>query len=180
MFTPYQMKSKEIKQGFIRKIESNNDGLSITEYSFNGLDSLYNPIREEYTINITNRGDAAADMFYFNPLFFEQVRRNPFRLEERKYPIDYSYPRTEVYQLSLEIPEGYEVEEMPLPVKILLPENSASFEYSISSKDNKLVLINKISINKPVFISEEYPYLKEFYNKIVEKHAEPVIVKKSL
>lgn len=167
------------EEDLLRKIESNNDGLEITDHSFGAVDSLYNPVTERYSINIVNRSDIAGDIYYVNPMFFEQVRNNPFKLQERLYPIDFSYPRREVYQLTLEIPENWVVEELPKPLKLSLADDGASFEYSINRDGNRLIFVNKFSINKTLFLSDEYQNLKDFYNKIVEKHAEPFIIKKN-
>ena len=61
-----------------------------------------------------------------------------------------------------------------------LPGNSAVFSYMVNTQGNRIQLLNKIFINKPVFIYDEYSQLLDFYNKIVEKHAEQIVLKRSL
>ena len=85
-----------------------------------------------------------------------------------------------VYTLTLEIPEGYVFDETPKPVKVALPENKALFEYRIEKEGNSLVLTHRFVINQVVFLYDEYQLLKDFYNKMVEKHNELVVIKKSL
>ena len=38
---------------------------------------------------------------------------NPFKLAERKYPVDYAYPMEEIYSIAITFPEGYALEELP-------------------------------------------------------------------
>jgi hypothetical protein len=42
---------------------------------------------------------------------------------------------------------------------------------------NTINVMSKISIARPDFQATEYPYLKEFYNQIVAKHAEQIVIK---
>lgn len=172
------VEQEKSQDDLVRRIESNNTGLEITDYSYSGIDSIAAPVDESYEITISGRADVAGDIIYLNPLFFEAVKSNPFKLEERKYPIDFAYPFREVFELTLEIPEGYMVDELPKGQKMALPEKSAMFEYSVSVAGNKLLLTNKFSINKPLFVYSEYQGLKDFYNQIVAKHAEQVVLKK--
>ncbi|MEA1898567.1 MAG: transglutaminase, partial [Bacteroidota bacterium] len=127
---------------------------------------------------IGDNAEMVADFIYFNPMLFEQVKSNLFKLKERKYPVDFSYPRKETYILNLEVPEGYLVDELPASFQIQLPGKSAVFSYMINTNGNKIQLLNKIFINKPVFVYNEYSELVDFYNKIVEKHAEQIVFKK--
>ncbi|MEZ5001097.1 MAG: hypothetical protein R2744_10820 [Bacteroidales bacterium] len=61
-----------------------------------------------------------------------------------------------------------------------LPENKAVFEYKIECQSNRMVLTHRFEINQVVFLFDEYQMLKDFYNKMVEKHNELVVIKKSL
>jgi len=35
-----------------------------------------------------------------------------------------------------------------------------------------------LQINKSLFIQDEYPHLREFYNRVVAKQAEQIVLKK--
>ena len=77
------------------------------------------------------------------------------------------------------IPEGFKIEEQPKNAIISLPENSGRFMYSITEVGNTINVMSKITINRPVFMAEEYPLLKQFYSQIIAKHAEQLVLKKA-
>lgn len=181
-YAAYSLRKKIEKEKsedkFIEKIESNNSGLNIENYKYTNIDSIYKPVTEYYEVTFEDKTEKVSDFIYFNPMLFEQVKSNPFKLKERKYPVDFSYPIKETYILNLEIPEGYIVDELPPSFQMQLPDNSAVFNYKVEIKVNKLQLLSSIFINKPVFVYDEYSQLVDFYNKIVEKHAEQIVFKK--
>lgn len=173
------MDKEKSEEDFVKGLEKNNPGLEITDFKYINREKIYEPVTEEYMIEMPGYADLAGDFIYVNPLVLERIKSNPFRLEDRKYPIDFSYPITKIYNLNLKIPEGYSIEEIPERMEISLPGNTASYSYNIEAGDNgNLVLTSKFIINKVVFTYDEYKLLKEFYNKIVQKNAETVVLKK--
>jgi CYTH domain-containing protein len=90
-------------------------------------------------------------------------------VEERKYPVDYTTTRSTFYTVNITLPEGYVVDETPLPIRIGLPEKSATVLYNVSAIGNRISIMFKLDINKPVFLVDEYQLLKEFYSQIIEK-----------
>jgi len=32
-------------------------------------------------------------IIFFTPLMFDRIKENPFKLEERNFPVDFEYPR---------------------------------------------------------------------------------------
>ena len=114
----------------------------------------------------------------FSPLIHEIMDDNPFKLAERKYPVEYNYPITEQYLIQIKIPDGYAIESVPSSLRIALPENAASFIYNIVSMEDKIMCSCKLDINKTLFLPEEYAGLKQFFNALITKQAEQVVLKK--
>lgn len=44
--------------------------------------------------------------------------------------------------------------------------------------DNYLLISSNFSVNRILFSQEEYPLLREFYNQVVAKQAEQIVLKK--
>jgi hypothetical protein len=164
---------------FVENIEDQYSGLNISNYTVNNLKDLSKPVKEKCDVRIDNRVFELEDKLYINPLLHLQMEDNPFKLEERKYPVDYTTTRSTFYTVNITLPEGYVVDETPLPIRIGLPEKSATVLYNVSAIGNRISIMFKLDINKPVFLVDEYQLLKEFYSQIIEKHAEPIIIKKS-
>ncbi|MEY4930066.1 MAG: hypothetical protein RI909_790, partial [Bacteroidota bacterium] len=115
---------------------------------------------------------------YFNPLLLHRIENNPFKLESREYPVDYSSPFERIYMSRISIPEGYVEEEIPQAKVIALPANAGRFTYSITQAGNLINIVNSFQINKSIFSQAEYPNLREFYNQVVAKQTEQIVLKK--
>lgn len=163
---------------YIEKFQNDHESVSIDGYEFEHLQNLGNETKEHYEIRISDQVMEAGDLLYFNPILLFGETENPFKLEERKYPVDYNYPLEYVHSAQFEIPEGYVVEEVPENAVVSLPGKGGRFVYSISVQDKLINFTNQIKISKHLYLPEEYPHLKEFYNMIIEKHGAQIVLKK--
>lgn len=165
---------------FIKKAEESLSGLTIGSFEFSGLDSIYQPVRVLFNnIIIANNIDKTDNLISLNPMVYDKLNENPFKLEERKYPVDYGYNIDNTYVCQIEIPKGYIVDELPKPIMLALPSSAGKFTYNASVQDNHVQLLRKFTLNKVFFGSDEYNILKEFYSKMVEKEAQLIVFKKS-
>lgn len=79
----------------------------------------------------------------------------------------------------MEIPEGYEATEIPEKIYASLPNNAGKFTYQVVNNGNNLMVISQISLNKQMFLPNEYNSLKLFFKMIVDKHSEVIVFKKT-
>ncbi|MEM6966666.1 MAG: DUF3857 domain-containing protein, partial [Bacteroidota bacterium] len=162
----------------LEKLENEAPGLSIESHKFEGLNNIYEGLKEEYEVVIEEKAEVTGNMIYINPMLNNALTENPFKLEVRKYPVDYAIPIEETYMLKLEIPDGYAVETLPEISKIALPEKAGQFSYSAKMVGGEIMVLSRLRINKTLFLEDEYALLKQFYNIIVKKHAEQIVLKK--
>lgn len=165
------------KEEFINDFVNDNNGIEVQESSFDYIDDINQPVTEKYEVKLANYVTKIGDEYYLNPMLTEAMLENPFKTNERLYPIDYAYKQSKTVIVNIQLPTNLQVVEIPKSVKMKLGENDGSFTYQIGIKNNLLNLKFSYSINKEVFIPTEYPNLKEFYNQIIAKHAEPIILK---
>ena len=126
---------------------------------------------------IPSAAQVSGDFIYITPVL-DEYSENPFKLEERQYAIDMNYGFKNQYVLNLTIPEGYVVDELPEPINLSLIDKGGKFQFFTSQNGNTIQLINKISISQLHFEPEEYLAIKNFYDIIVEKHSEQIVLKK--
>lgn len=166
------------REAFLEDYTKDKPGLSVSESGFEKLDSIYLPVFENYDITIHNQLNVLDDEIYISPMLYQQMKENPFKIEERKYPIDFAYPFDKTFINKISIPDNYKISSMPDPVCVRLPDNSGRFIYSVASFNNLVQVTCKFAIEKPMFLPDEYQILKEFYNQIIKKHSEPIVLKK--
>ena len=163
---------------YLKSIESQHVGLSVENYKINGLDSLKHPLTEEFKISLKNNVTKSNNQIFIHPILFDNYTENPFKADQRVYPVDFTTSRESTQIFNLDIPAGYSIAQIPKNVKMSLPENSASFQMISSVNENQVQVMFKLNINKPVFYQPEYQNLKLFFDELVKKQSEMLIIKK--
>jgi hypothetical protein len=138
------------------------------------------PLKEVYALTVNEHVVSTPEALYFNPLLLQRMDVNPFKLEAREYPVDYGSAFERMYMCRITIPEGYVVDELPKSKVLALPANAGKFTYSINQTGSILNIVCNFQINQSLFSQLDYPNLREFYNQVVAKQAEQVVLKKKL
>ncbi|WP_158795717.1 DUF3858 domain-containing protein [Pedobacter sp. L105] len=166
------------QEEFIKTYKSSKTGLNISNYSISNLTEPIEPLIETMDVDIEDNIEEAGKLVYFNPLLFQRTKENPFNLEERNFPVDFAYPFDENYSLILDFPANYQLDKLPKNEKFVLPDAGGSFMITYTAEGNKIAIISKLNISKPIFSANEYYTLKELYKNIVRKQGEQIVFKK--
>ena len=75
-------------------------------------------------------------------------------------------------------PEGFELAGLPKSEKFNLPKNTGSFTYQNKYFDNKIQINIKVEFTKRELPKIYNEYLNEFYDIIIEKLNERIVLKK--
>jgi len=150
----------------------------IEKTQFQDVKELGKLVKEIHDVTVTEHISPAGDVMYVNPFLTGQMNQNPFKSEKRTYPVDYGSPQESVYMLQLTVPEGFSVDEMPKSAILALPQNAGKYLFSATQLGNKVNINSTFQINKNTFTQAEYPALREFYNQVIAKQAEQVVLKK--
>ena len=164
---------------YIKEYKSDKPGLDIKSYKIENLDNPDEMLSETMEVSIDDNVEEAGNLAMMMPLFYERTKENPFKLEERNYPVDFAYPIEENFRILIEFPKTWQLEKLPKNGKIKLPDDEASFTFLFATEENRISINSKINIAKSVFSAEEYHSLKELFKIIVEKQAQQIVFKKS-
>lgn len=151
---------------------------TITKKQFENTDNISEPFREIYQIEADDQVTAAGDVLYISPVLLHREADNPFKLEQREYPVDFGNPFEKVLTFKLKVPAGYQVDEIPASKMFVLPGNTARYLFSSNVNGDIVTVTSMLTINKAIYTQLEYPNLREFYNQVVAKQAEQIILKK--
>lgn len=163
---------------FLKEFKKNKTGLELSDYKMANLDNLDEPLTESMTVTIEDNVEEAGNLVYFTPLLFEKTKENPFKHEERLFPVDFAHPIKENYRITVNFPEDYEVEKLPRSITFKVPDNKGTFSITFFSEGKSLMVKSVIDINRSFYTPEEYFNLKELFKAIVEKQAEQIVFKK--
>lgn len=181
MYASFEDRSKILLDGEetrIKEIEESNNW-DVSSYKVLNLTNRNEPLKESYAVVSSEKIEKAGNLLIVNPLLIGAQTENPFKLEKREYPVDFTYPRYYAYQGKITVPEGYQVDELPSSAGLALPERKGRFIYSITQDGDVITITSLVQIKKSLFLPTEYPFLKEFFSQIVEKQNEKIVFSKT-
>ncbi len=153
-----------------------NAEIDVIKPEIDSLDKYEQPLNIHYEFNLKTDKE---DIIYFNPMFGEAWKENPFKSAERVYPVEMPYTIDETYILQLDIPAGYVIDELPKPMIVKLnEEDDGRFEYRLSESGGTISLRSVLRLNRAYFLPDEYEMLREFFNLVVKKQSEQIVFKK--
>lgn len=137
------------------------------------------PLAVQMACVFPSAASISGEFIYFAPVLLPEFRENPFKLDERTYPVEIPYPFSEQFILQLDVPKGYGIEELPESLHLSLPEKGGSFQYTVNATKDVVTVSYKLRIDQLVFEPDEYAGLKEFFDRIMSKQAEQVVLKRA-
>lgn len=170
---------KEGEENFFKNFKSTKIW-EINSSLYQNAKEIDKPAVQVHEVEIPSHASVSGSQIYLNPFLSEELIENPFRSEKREYPVNYGKPIEKTYIGKFTIPEGYELDELPQNKILMMPGNAAKFLYSASVTGNVVSIVRTLSINKSLFLQTEYPNLREFYNQVVAKESEQIVLKKKI
>lgn len=168
----------ENQDAYLEKLENENGKIEIDEYKRNNEKELYLPITEAFSFAGSNLCEVIQDKIYINPLLFYTYKENPFKQEIREYPIDYGFPFMDRYNINIQIPDGYVVESVPDPINMVMQDDLGGFKFLTNVSGNTIQLSVQHQIKVSIVASDYYEMLKQYYQKMIEKENEKIVLKK--
>ncbi|MGY3089714.1 transglutaminase-like putative cysteine protease [Hymenobacter sp. UYAg731] len=142
-------------------------------------DNVDKPLTLDYEFTQLAGGAAATGPLYLSPLSEFGLGQNPFRREQRDFPIDFGLPQDETMVVNLTLPAGYELATVPKPAVVELPDGGGRFLCSVAAATpGTVTLISRLTLRNPVYSAAQYPNLRELYRLMLEKHGEKLIIQK--
>ena len=163
----------------IKSLETNKGDIEISELIYENDKDISEPVKVAYDYQLADGVDEIGDKLYFSPLFFLATKESPFKLEERKYPIDFIMPFEDKYLINIMLPEGYKVESLPESGGIEFKGGETKFMYVVKENGKYLQLSVRLEIGNPIIQPADYKDFKEFFNKTIEKQAEQIVLTKA-
>jgi len=163
---------------YVENLGEKNNKLKILKAEVTDVDSLNKPVTEKYEVEIDAYNTLNHENFSFNPAFWHHTSENPFKLTERTYPVDMGAASETKTVMTLHYPANFEITAQPEAVGMALPIKGGRFLTDVSITDNTLTYSQVEQFNKSVYSPEEYPYLKELFNKMIQNQKANVVFHK--
>lgn len=175
----YRQKNNGIKEDtHIIKLEDQY-GIEIEKFRIINKNKLRKPFSRILQFKKENEYVEKIDgKVYIHPLLFLRKTTNPFKSEERKFPIDYATPWLKKYRVNFDIPKSYRIESIPQSQGVGVSSETGFFKFHVSQKENTLSVTSFFQINEALISPKYYKELKNMYTEMISKHAEKIILVK--
>ncbi|WP_298756632.1 DUF3857 domain-containing protein [uncultured Psychroserpens sp.] len=152
------------------------------EFNFVTISNFEVPIKDKTSkkfitkFDVQNTAELIGNNVYFNPILFKFFKKNPFRLQQRSYPIDFGYKDTYIYKIKVNVDESYNILEIPENTNLVLPGREAAVLFSAQKTNNEVLLYFKLSFNRATYAPNYYEALKEIMSKVIDIQNNALIV----
>lgn len=173
----YRLSYNHVKESELQTLIEEKNNIEIENFRVTNKNNS-KPISQLVKFNSEDLIETIGGKLYIEPLLFLTKRNNPFKLEKRNYPVDFIAPWQEKNTVTIQVPEGYKVETIPEASAISMSDSYGVFKYQVIAAGNKVKVLSSVRFNKAIITPDYYPELKEFYNRMVKKQTEKIVLVK--
>ncbi|MFN2394308.1 MAG: hypothetical protein ABR597_01335 [Bacteroidales bacterium] len=172
-------RSFDREEDFLDDFESDHPGMELIEFEMQNRYDWSEPLITHYEYEIPEIDTSPKEVLYVNAMGIDQMDVNPFLSDERLFPVDFTYPTKRTYEINIDIPEGYTVEELPRNVRFNMPGRGGRFVCNYSVNDDNTIQVNvEYELSKALYTGDEYHRVKNFFSRMVEEQARLIVLKK--
>lgn len=173
---PRVKKWEEDKTDFKDYFTKDYTGMKIKNLEVTGENTDTLPLEQKFGFSLPV--NSSGDYEYFTLNLFDGLEKNPFIADERRTDIDFNYKQSYMVIGKIFIPDGYQFDDLPKNVKLIMPDTSIVLKRLIQKADNSIDFRITLDFNKPYYAANTYPLLQEFYKKLFATLNEQIVIKK--
>jgi hypothetical protein len=151
---------------------------SLPKTTISQRDDTAKPLLLDYSFAQPAEESRAPGTLYLSPLAAFGPSQNRFRHESRTFAVDFGMLQDEATLVTLTLPSGYALAEVPKAAVIDLPDGGGRFVYSATTTGATVQLTSRLTLRKAIYSAEEYQHLRELYRLMLEKQASQLEIKK--
>jgi hypothetical protein len=151
------------------------NSLSKDSLKSTGLNQIENPFEIDFDKKTVL--ERLEDKIIISPFGNFTLSENPLKQNARSYPVDMIYKKIYAFETSIDVPKGYKLLSKPESIKI--NDDMVRIIFSTTEVNNETIkVIGLYEFKKDEYQAVEYLYLKDYFNKIVDKFNEKLVLVK--
>jgi hypothetical protein len=174
----YNKKEKYYSNKSVYKDNLENQFVNMTVEDHKVLSKGIEDNRFQETIYVKSDKFEGENEIFLDPFIEKFFEKNPFKLKNRTYPVDFGYKDSYTYTLILDVGEIYDIVEAPKNIRMKLLENKGEFSMLSTVSGSKLRLTFRLKFHESVYTPYFYESLKELMNNVVAKQTKSIVLLK--
>lgn len=157
-----------------------DDIVEIENYTVSNKTDITEALKLRYDVTITP--ETVGNNLYVFPFLKKNVYldENPFKEDDRKYPIDIGYPFANTYLVSIDLNDAYEIVELPKSRVYKIPQNGGECTIAYNTDNKKISVRLSTKLNLYRYSPESYYILKDFLTNVMTVQSKEAIVLKKI
>ena len=94
------------------------------------------------------------------------------------FPVDFAAPIDQRVTVKITYPETMEILAAPNPVALSLPGNGGKYVVTVQKGNGTLVISSWLTVDRTIYSAEEYHYIRELFNHVVQAQNTEIILRK--
>jgi len=139
------------------------------------LNKVEEPFELGYSLKVPI--ESLEDKIIVSPFCKKAITENPLKQPDRTYPVDMVYKSGDIFQSTIVIPKGYKFLQKPENLKIDNALIKINYTTEIVNNDT-IKVTGGYEFKKEVYKVDDYIFLKNFFNIIVDKFNEKLVFEK--
>ena len=154
------------------------------EYLDNGFTEVKSVITRDYEkptknyrikVSGTYPVERFGDQLVVKPFLYFPQSENRLKRAERTYDVDFIYRRKNLFNSTIEVPEGYTASYLPETLNI--NDDMVEISYEARQMGNFILVTGIIDFKQPVYTAAQYKKLKKYIDNIVQQFNESIVFK---
>lgn len=150
---------------------------SVSDVQITGIDDPTQELDTRASFTLPAYAQVAGDFIYVNPVLVGRQEANPFERPTRQMPVDLSAPRSDTYTISMMVPDGYEVVEIPENKMIRMGERVVFQRLAQHSGSMISIRIQHV-MGQTHFETDAYESIRTFYQEMVDASSAPIVLRR--
>lgn len=150
----------------------------ISSYQILGSTDPDSSLTLKLEIDAPEAAMSSGEFIYLQPILIDRVVENPFKEEERMYPVDFSFPIEREFRVVYVLPEGYEIEEGPQSSQLILPNKEMTFLYQAGQIEASYNVLSHFVLTETYYQQEAVSALRQMYDEMIKRHGQQLVLKK--
>lgn len=170
-------RDEQVRRREVKSLEKQYHGIRIDSVTNSNSDNAAAFFKRNIYCFLSQMTTVDSGKMTIKPLWRTGFELNPLLSIPANSAMDFPYQIQDLHVFALQIPAGATISKEPNGEMYELPDKSAGLSLSVTQNADIIQLSLVVKINKLHFEASEYPALKVFFDKIIAKQAETIVVK---
>jgi len=139
-------------------------GAEVTLEHATGWEGTEEPLQAAFRLAVPGMAAQTGRRMLVPLAVFHATKTHPFEHEKRRFAVYFDYPFQQEDEVTLELPEGYQVET--LPQRKATSSNLGAYEMVSTNSGGQLQVRRRIRLNGYFFPLQHYSALRSFYSTV--------------